>query len=225
MRAKHADGSNENLMKKLKPINILIGIIFTLFFISIGVIAAVNFRFIYYFDVSNLDIPATSGYDVDTIIENYDALIDYNSPFFKDVLEFPSLPSSKEGIQHFVEVKNIFVSFYGIFGVTLLLLIFIIIYKAKKKDTSYLLVSSITVLVLPIIIILGCMVNFDAAFVMFHKIFFRNDFWLFDPMLDPVINILPDTFFLHSLLVIVFFVLLGSLSLYLSSNIGKKRKH
>jgi integral membrane protein (TIGR01906 family) len=222
MRAMHADGS---IMKKLKPTNILIGIIFTLFFISIGVIAAVNFRFIYYFDINYLDIPSTSGYDVETIIENYDALIDYNSPFFKGSLEFPSLPSSKEGLQHFVEVKNIFVSFYGIFGVTLLLLIAIVIYKAKKKDTSYLLVSSITVLVLPIIILLGCAINFDAAFVLFHKIFFRNDFWLFDPTLDPIINILPDTFFLHSLIVIVFFVLLGSLSLYLASYMVKKGKH
>ncbi len=209
-------------MKKFKPTNILIGIIFTLFFISIGVIAAVNFRFIYYFDINYLDIPASSGYDVETIKENYDALIDYNSPFFKGDLEFPSLPSSKEGLQHFVEVKNIFVSIYGIFGVTLILLIFIIIYKAKKKDTSYLLVSSITVLVLPIIILLGCMVNFDAAFVLFHKLFFRNDFWLFDPALDPVINILPDTFFLHSLLVIIFFVFLGSITLYLCSIIEKK---
>lgn len=212
-------------MKKFKPTNILIGVIFTLFFISIGVIAAVNFRFIYYFDINYLDIPNTSGYDVETIIENYDALIDYNSPFFKGDLEFPTLPSSEEGLQHFVEVKNIFVSFYGIFGITLLLLIFIIIYKAKKKDTSYLLVSSITILVLPIIVLLGCMINFDAAFVIFHKIFFRNDFWLFDPSLDPIINILPDTFFLHSLIVIIFFVLLGSLTLYLSSKIIKKRKH
>lgn len=38
-------------------------------------------------------------------------------------------------------------------------------------------------------------VNWEAVFIMFHKIMFRNDYWLFDEALDPVITILPDTFF------------------------------
>lgn len=215
----------KTMIKKVKPSNILIGFIFTLFFISIGVIAALNFRFIYYYDIGHLNISETSGYDVERIKENYDALIDYNSPFFTGKLEFPSLPASPEGIQHFVEVKNIFVSFYYIFALSTVLLVAIIFYKKRKKDTSYLLISSITVVVLPIIILLACSINFDATFVIFHKIFFRNDFWLFDPLTDPVINILPDTFFLHSLLVIVFFVLSGSLLLFLLSRYLKKKNH
>ncbi len=204
-------------MKKFKKTDILIGIVFTLLLISVGVIAAVNFRFVYYFDVKHLNIAQTSGLDTDVILENYNALIDYNSPFFKGDLQFPSLPSSPEALQHFKEVKNIFVSFYYIAAVTILLSIIIILYKAKRKEYGYLLVSSVSVLVIPVLAAAGCALNFDATFVLFHKIFFRNNYWLFDPATDPVITILPDTFFLHALIVIILTVLTGSLILYLFS--------
>lgn len=211
-------------MKKFKFTDILIGIIFTLFFISIGVIAAVNFRSIYYFDIANLKIEETSGLNTEVIRDNYNALIDYNSPFFKGALQFPSLPSSPEALQHFSEVKNIFVSLYYIAAIAFILCLIIIIYKACKKDRSYLLVSAVTVLVVPIIVGIGCAINFDVAFVVFHKIFFRNDFWLFNPATDPIITILPDTFFLHALIVIIAVVLLGSLILFLLSRIYKRRR-
>lgn len=209
-------------MKKFKLSNLLIGIVFTLFFISVGVIAAVNSRFIYYNDIDNLNISETSGLSSEEIRTNYDALIDYNSPFFKGDLQFPSLPASPSGLQHFAEVKNIFVSFYYIGATAFLLGIAIILYKARKKDNSYLLVSYVTVLVLPLIVAAGCAINFDKAFILFHKLFFRNDYWLFDPSTDPVINILPDTFFLHALIVIIGFVVFGSLLLFLFS---RKVKH
>ncbi|QHQ59678.1 TIGR01906 family membrane protein [Anaerocolumna sedimenticola] len=209
-------------MKRFKFTDILIGLVFTLLFISIGVIAAVNFRFIYYMDISNLNIEASSGISRDVILENYDALIDYNSPFYKGDLKFPTLPASPSGLKHFSEVKNIFVSFYYIGIVTLIAALIIIVYKRKKKDFSYLMVSSITVLVIPAIVAIGCAINFDQAFIIFHKIFFRNNYWLFDPATDPIITILPDTFFLHALIVIIAFVVLGSLILFLFSR--RKRR-
>lgn len=205
----------EENMKKLKLTDLLAGILFTLFFISIGVIAAVNFRFVYYFDIGYLNIPEQSGFDKAVIRENYDALIDYNSPFFKGDLKFPTLPSSPEALQHFAEVKTIFVSFYYLAPVTLLFLLILIFYKRRKQDYRYLFVSAVTVLVLPAIISAGCAVNFDEVFFLFHKLFFRNNYWLFDPSTDPVILILPDTFFFHALLVIIAFILVGSLALFL----------
>lgn len=212
-------------MRKFKFTDILIGFVFTLLFISIGVIAAVNFRFIYYFDISHLKIVETSGIDRQVIIENYDTLIDYNSPFFKGDLKFPTLAASASGLQHFKEVKNIFVSFYYVGFASLIAVIIIILYKMRKKDRSYLLVSSITVLVLPAVTALGCAINFDAAFVIFHKIFFRNNYWLFDPVTDPVITILPDTFFLHELIVIIAFVVIGSVVLFLLSRKKGRRSY
>lgn len=209
-------------MKKFKISDIGIGLLFTLFFISTGVILAVNFRPLYYLDIKLLEIEKTSGMEASVIKENYDALIDYNSPFFQGKLEFPTLPASASGLEHFVEVKNIFVSFYAVFAVTAVALFLILLYKKKKKDYTYLPVSSITILALPVIVGVACAINFDKLFIIFHKIFFRNDYWLFDPVTDPIINLLPDTFFMHCLFIIIGFLFLGSLLLFLISCIIRK---
>ncbi|MBH1939450.1 TIGR01906 family membrane protein [Mobilitalea sibirica] len=195
--------------------DILIGVVFTLFFISLSVIITINFRPLYYFDVNYLNIVETSGYSKEEIIDNYNALIDYSSPFFQGRLEFPTLPSSESGIQHFEEVKNIFTFFYLLVALSFIIVIMIILQKIKKKDYSFLPVSAITAIVLPLTLGLFMAIDFDTSFLVFHKLFFNNDYWLFDPATDPVINILPDTFFLHSALLIILLVLLGSLSLYL----------
>lgn len=195
-------------MKNFKITDVIYGIIFTLMFISIAVVITINFRPLYYMDINLLNIEATSGLDKDIIKENYDALIDYSSPFFKGELQFPSLDASSNGLIHFIEVKNIFTSFYIMGAITLVLGIIIIIYKAKNRDYSYLPVSAVTAVVLPLLLALYMAVDFDRAFVIFHKIFFRNDYWLFDPVTDPVITILPDEFFMHSAIMIIIIVLL-----------------
>ena len=44
--------------------------------------------------------------------------------------------------------------------------------------------------------------NWNKVFLTFHKILFRNNYWIFDPASDPVILILPDTFFLQCVIVL-----------------------
>ncbi len=198
-------------MKRFKITDVLIGIIFTLFFISLAVVITINFRPLYYIDIGLLDIESSSGLSKDVIKENYNALIDYSSPFYRGELKFPSIQSSASGIKHFDEVKNIFTCFYILGAVTLILAIIIAVQKRKYKDFSYLKVTSITAVVLPLLVGLSVMIDFDRAFVIFHKLFFRNDDWLFDPVTDPVITILPDTFFLHCALMIIVLVLLSSM--------------
>ncbi len=205
-------------MKKIngfKKSDIVIGLVFTLLFISLGVIFTINFRPLYYLDIKLLSIPEISGYPRDEIIANYNALIDYSSPFFRGSLSFPTLISSPSGIQHFKEVKDIFVLFYGLAGFSLIAAVTIIIYKSRKKDISYLAAASLSTIILPIIVGLLIAIDFDAAFSLFHKLFFKNDYWLFDPATDPVITILPDTFFLHCALLIIIFILICSLISFL----------
>ncbi len=195
-------------MKRFKPTDILIGIIFTLLFISLAVVYTINFRSLYYMDIDRLGIEAISGMERADILTNYNALIDYCSPFFTGDLQFPTLEASESGIQHFVEVKNIFVSFYYIGIAALVIGVTIIIHKTKIREYSYLLVSAITAIVLPLLVGLYMAVDFDRAFHVFHKIFFKNDYWIFDPTTDPVILILPEEFFMHSAILIIAIVLL-----------------
>ena len=60
-------------------------------------------------------------------------------------------------------------------------------------------------------VVLGILVAlfWDKVFVVFHELFFNNDFWIFDYRTDPIILLLPDEFFMHCALLIFGGVLLG----------------
>jgi integral membrane protein (TIGR01906 family) len=49
-------------------------------------------------------------------------------------------------------------------------------------------------------------VGFDTFFIKFHELFFSNDDWLFNPATDPIINVLPEQFFMYCF--ILFFILI-----------------
>lgn len=209
-------------MRRFKITDVFIGVIFTLLFISIAVVITINFRPLYYFDIDHLRVADSSGLTKEVIRENYDALIDYSSPFFKGELRFPTLAASESGLFHFTEVKNIFTGFYILGAITLAFGVVIIVQKHKNKDFSYLLVSSVTAIVLPSLLALFLSIDFDRTFVIFHKLFFNNDYWLFDPATDPVITILPDTFFMHCAIMIIVLVVLMSL-LFLTVYLVKRQ--
>lgn len=42
--------------------------------------------------------------------------------------------------------------------------------------------------------------DFSKYFVLFHKIFFKNDLWILDPSTDLLINIVPEPFFMDTAL-------------------------
>lgn len=46
-----------------------------------------------------------------------------------------------------------------------------------------------------VIVGIVAMSDFDAAFTLFHKILFNNDYWLINPFIDPIINIFPEKYF------------------------------
>ncbi|HFG9620637.1 TPA: DUF1461 domain-containing protein, partial [Clostridioides difficile] len=50
---------------------------------------------------------------------------------------------------------------------------------------------------------------------------FRNDYWIFNPDLDPVINILPEEFFFHSGMMILILILLVSIVLFVMYKLCK----
>ena len=203
-------------MKRFKITDLLIGFLFTLLFLSISVIITINFRPLYYMDIEILDIEKNSGYRKEEILANYNALIDYSSPFYQGELSFPTFEASESGIKHFKEVKDIFTIFYMLGAITLVLSIIIILYKKKKRDFKYLFISSVTAIALPLIVGLLMAIDFDTTFMVFHKIFFNNDDWIFNPITDPVIQILPAAFFMHCAIMIIALVLLASLICFLT---------
>lgn len=191
--------------------NDAIGILFLIFFISLGLTVAIFFRPFYYMGMER--ISAETGAPVEMIKENYDALIDWCSPFYEGELDFPSLPESASGVSHFEEVKVIFNIFFVMLFVTPLFLASLIFMQHKRESTSWMLASPVIVCVLPLLIGAACAIDFNRIFVLFHQIVFNNDDWLFSPTEDPIILFLPERFFMQCALIIVGTVLLGCLIL------------
>lgn len=190
--------------------NIGIGILSSIFFLCLGLFIAIQFRPLYYFDIDYLNIVKNSGFSKQIILENFNALIDYCSPFFHGELKFPSLVNSDAALLHFQRVKLIFDSSFYIGILSFFFLIIILFRKHKKVNYTLYKTISITMVILPILTAIGCAINWDGLFIAFHQIFFKGDYWLFDWNYDQVIRILPDTYFLHCALIIICTLLLGS---------------
>lgn len=215
-------------MKKIIKsfLHIYLSVLLTFLMVGISVLIILNFKPIYYSSISSLEIKNTHSLSWEEIKENYDALIDYNMSFKKKELVIPHLPSSKEGLTHFREVRAIFQFFQISILIHLALFLFITVFlKEYLAGNYYLLGGGILSICLILFFSLFSLIDFSSLFVLFHKIAFRNDFWIFDYQKDPIILYLPETFFLYCAIGIFFLILLGSgLSIFLYFFL-KKRSH
>ena len=186
--------------------NILISLCLALFIISASVTITLNFRPLYYHDISSLKIEETSGFSKKVIRENYDALIDYNQFFYSGKLKL-TLPMSREGKIHFEEVKTIFEAIQVIMVVSGLISLPLVIRRFKEKEYRFLKLTGLITIIVPAMLGFVVALDFESAFITFHQIVFRNNYWVFDYRSDPVINILPETFFMHCFIMIVIIVI------------------
>jgi integral membrane protein (TIGR01906 family) len=194
----------------LTPTNLLAALVGFLFIFSLSVVLTLNLRSIYYFDIRYQNLVAETGLSETTIRENYDTLIDYNL-ITKHVktLEFPDFPMSEHGRTHFAEVKRIFVAIQYLCIVSGVILVIVLFRKLRKRDYGSLKLTSIFTFLVPLVLGILAALNWNAFFLKFHELFFNNNYWIFDPVTDPVITILPDAFFLHCAVMILLFLFLG----------------
>jgi integral membrane protein (TIGR01906 family) len=186
----------------------------SLFLISLSVKVTLAFRQLYYYDIDNLKISESYGMPKETIIKNYNILIDYTENKNISKLDMPDFPTSKQGEIHFIEVKNIFMKFNNLLYISGIISIVGIALAIKKQKFSFLKYSSIGLIAIPVILSIPFAINFDKSFTAFHKILFNNDYWEFDPIKDPIINVLPQEFFMHCAIMILLILVVSSIILY-----------
>jgi integral membrane protein (TIGR01906 family) len=204
-----------NNHRKYKLFQSLFALFFSLLIISLAVKITLLFKPLYYFDIEYLNIEKLSGFSKDEIITNYNYVINYLLIPKMQEFNLPSIPYSTIGQIHFKEVKNIFISIDILFIISLIISTIGLWISVKLKDFRFLKQTATTLLVLPSVLMVAFVVNFDKSFVIFHKIFFPNGNWQFDPEFDPIINILPQEFFFHAALLILILIALSSLILTL----------
>ncbi|MFT5875912.1 MAG: integral membrane protein (TIGR01906 family) [Clostridium sp.] len=171
------------------------------------------FKPLYYMDIGTLNIEQSSKLNRNELKANYDYVITYLTQNKVEEFNLPTLASSKNGKTHFKEVKVIFDKLKIILFFSILISIIGILLNKSRKTIGYLLSSSIILLVIPIILLIPFLINFDKSFTTFHHIFFKNDYWLFDPQYDPIISILPQNFFFHCAILIIILIAISSITL------------
>ena len=204
--------------KALTPLNIFTAVIIAVLVISASVTFTLFDRSAYARMLERVDIADMTGFSEEEILANYNALIDYNSVFFKGPLSFPDFEMSDSGRTHFEEVKSIFSAIQIALMVSAALTAFLCNMLLRKRNIMFLRLGGILSLAIPAFIVcVMAIIGWDRFFVIFHKIFFNNEYWVFDYRTDPVILILPDSWFLNCLIRIIIGIAAASAILIIGS--------
>lgn len=174
---------------------------------SIGL--PINFRFFYYMQINSLNLPEECGYDYATIKAAFDQVMDYltlpNKPFGTGVFAYTS-----DGASHFADCKVLFTLNNTVLIVSAIVFTVLLILDKKKVvplkrpfKMNAAVISSLSIFAVAIILVGLVSIDFDKAFVIFHKLFFPGkDNWLFDPDKDQILQILPQEFFMNAAILI-----------------------
>ena len=191
-----------------------------LFFLSLSILLTIYLAWIFYpMEIQWLNLTDCVFLQPQTIRYNFDILMNYLTNPFSQVLQMPDFRSSADGLHHFAVVKGLFHLAQLVALFTLPAFAFFCKNILRKGFLSLFRSSLLGIIFLPLLIgAFGVLIGFEQFFTLFHQILFVGDnTWLFDPAKDPIILILPETFFLHAFL--LFFFLYESLFgiLYLKS--------
>ncbi|MDD3027972.1 MAG: TIGR01906 family membrane protein [Erysipelotrichaceae bacterium] len=181
----------------------LLAVILTVFLISLAVVVAVFEPFIFRIDLELYHLASRAGLAKDVVLANYDSLIDYQSLFHTGELVLPDFAMSSSGRIHFREVKDIFVIIQLATIVTGLASMTGVVWRLRCREYRFLNLTSYLVVIIPSMIGIVAIGNFDRAFIFFHQLVFNNDYWIFDATADPVIEILPEELFFHKFVLII----------------------
>ncbi|MFI3176844.1 MAG: TIGR01906 family membrane protein [Eubacteriales bacterium] len=176
--------------------------------------------FLYVFTISYLELETVVGVSESFMVEHYHAVMNFLNPFSTVSFSLPELTYSENGATHFVECRILFRAVYLLSASSLLLLI---LGMRALWNPKILRCTAFSTICLPCILGMWFALDFNQAFTIFHSLFFANDYWIFDPYLDPIILILPQDFFLYCGIWIAGSWFVGALVL-LTCSIFLKRK-
>ena len=148
--------------------------------------------------VNTFHLPKLVHMSSTQIKENYGYIIHYLSIFTNTSMQVSSkLITSKATSIHFADVKKVLGVIQIYFLLSTLILIPLIHTSLKEKRHMFFKTTPIVLIVIIGIVGSFMAMNFDSAFTLMHQLIFRNNYWLIDPSVDPIINIFPETFFLE----------------------------
>lgn len=182
-------------------------IFYAISIIAIAVLGVLNTTIVYKYAINKYELNNYTGLSTEILMDNYKRIVHYvGNPFSKELI-LNSLAMSNLGKIHFIEVKQIFSILYIISIIFISIMICKITTNRNKGLGKKLIESfnnSINIIALIFIFIsIMTVIDFSKTFYFFHKLFFRNDYWIFNPVTDPIINALPEELFMLELILVI----------------------
>jgi integral membrane protein (TIGR01906 family) len=177
----------------------LIQVFYAISIISTAVLMVLNITSVYKYVIFKYGLIKYTGLSAEVLMDNYKRAVYYvQNPFIKE-LNFNTIPISEFARIHFFEVKRIFIVLY-IFSIAFIIVMIIKILSRKNNKLRRNIIenfnsSSNIITLIFIFVSASAAIDFDKTFYFFHKIFFKNNYWMFDPAIDPIINALPEELF------------------------------
>lgn len=132
---------------------------------------------------------------------------------------------NQKEIDHMVDVKNLVKATLLFEKISLFFIFFSIVIISFKNGFNQLFNFIFNIVYkslliwsgIFLIILSGIIINFNATFILFHKIFFRNDLWILDPRSDYLLIMFPEKFFLEICLTILLVFVIINLIFFITS--------
>jgi len=190
-----------------------------LWLISGTIILTINASWLYMLNAMGQKLGPSVNLTLGQLMTDYYQMLAYLNFPWVPKLVMTDFTDSTSALIHFADVKNLFMLDYVVFIITSVIVYFF--WRRLQRDHQLwrLVLPMQTALWVPPIVALMMAVNFDQFFIFFHEVLFRNADWLFDPLLDRIILVLPDTFFLQCF--VLAFVIIEWAFAYLLS-VGKQ---
>lgn len=192
-----------------------------------SIAAPILVRGFYYAQIDALELEEASGLSKAEIRNAYDEVLDYCTGK-SDEFSVGVLPFSDEGASHFADCRKLFILDFEIFGVSLLLIATLSIYRRRRglhefcgRSPAFWGAAGICGAICAAAALAAT--DFDRAFEVFHGIFFPGkDNWIFAPKLDPIIRLMPEAFFRNCAILIALLIALVS-AIIIISDLRKKK--
>lgn len=183
-----------------------------IFILTFSIGLPIYFRPFYYLHINALDLPAryNSECTYEMVKDAYDEILDYLTLPGKE-FGTGEFPHSHEGASHFADVKGLFtLNTVALISSTVILITLYILIRKKifslEKKNGHHITYYVGTRVLTVSAVIGLLASLDftVAFERFHRIFFPGkENFAFDRELDPIIQILPERFFLNCAILIL----------------------
>ena len=217
-------------MKTSKLLTVVLAILTAVVLLTAAISAPILCRPFYYAHIGPLELCEETGLSREEIKTAFDEMMDFcvgNAEFSTGVLRW-----SESGKSHFADVRVLFLlDLKALAAAILVLAIVLIVSRLTGRRPSKLLGRGPAFWagtgLAAVFVVVGALAatDFDRAFTVFHSIFFPGkDNWLFDPVEDQIINILPQTFFMNCAILILVILLLGCLALILWDVLPRRKK-